>query len=130
MAFTYAATLATARDRVRHAVGDTDAANPLRQDETIDALLALHGEDGATAALAEALAAQFAQEPSSFGSDGITVSWADRVKTWTALAGRIRQERTAAAGSGATAGVLGGRADGGDGASEYLRETAGMWWTR
>jgi hypothetical protein len=128
MAWTYSAALATARDRVRHAVGDIDSANQLRADETIDALLALYGEPGATAALADGLASQYAQEPTSFGSNGLSISWGDRVKTWSTLASRIRSETAAATGSGATAGVLGGAGE--DRGSEYQRETQGTWWTR
>lgn len=128
MAFTYVNTLATARDRVRHAIGDTDSQNQLRQDETILALIERHGEQGAIAALAEGLASQFAQEPTSFSSDGLSVSFADRIKTWTALAARIRTESAAANGTGAAAGVLAPAAE--QTGSEYLRGGQGNWWTR
>jgi hypothetical protein len=123
MGWTYVNTLATARDRVRHAIGDTDAGNQLRQDETILALIDQLGETGAIAALAEGLASQFAQEPTSFSSDGLSVSFGERVRTWTALAARI----ATANGGGASAGVLTPAT--GDSASEYLRGTQGNWWT-
>lgn len=127
MAWTYVNTLATGRDRVRHAIGDTDSANQLRQDETILALITQFGEQGAIAALAEGLASQYAQEPTSFSSDGLSVSFADRVKTWTALASRIRSEAAAATGNGAVAGVMAPAAV--DTGSEYLRDRQGNWWT-
>lgn len=91
--FTYDSSLSTARDRIRLAVGDTDATNPLRWDETIDALLTLHGEATATALIARSLANQYAQEPSNTTlPGGLTVSYSDRVKSWLSLAGAIEKD--------------------------------------
>lgn len=125
MAFTYSPQLLTARDRVRHAVGDTDPAAPLREDATIDAFLVIAGEDGAVAALAEGLAAEFARKPDSIGSDGSSISWRERVKTWLAVA---QQARAGGADGGGAAGSFVAGRDG-DAASEYRRPKAGAWWT-
>ena len=90
-------TLATARDRVRFALGDTDDANRLLADATIDAVLVLAGtaptatvptpaEAAAVSVLAGALLREFAQKPTSFSeSGGISVSWAGRLDAWKAL---------------------------------------------
>jgi hypothetical protein len=91
MASTYSNNLPTAKDRMRHLLGDTDMENALRQDEEYLALLAGYPtETEATAVMAESLAAQFGQEPDSVSTDGTTVSWHDRVKTWLELATRLR----------------------------------------
>jgi hypothetical protein len=90
MAATFDQTLPTPKDRMRHLVGDTDMANPLRQDETYLALLVQYSETGATEQMAIALAAQYGQMPDTFSDDGTAVSWKDRVKTWLELAARMR----------------------------------------
>ena len=71
MAATYDPNLATRKDRVRFYLGDTNVAQALIQDETIDVLLA---ETGATplsvaAFLAQGIVAQFAQQV-DFDVDG------------------------------------------------------------
>lgn len=84
--------LPTARDRVRLLVGDVDALNPLLADETYNVLLLSQGEAGAVIWAAQALAAQYAQEPGSVGlPDGTTVSWRDRVTTWLLIAENTRK---------------------------------------
>lgn len=91
MAAEYSDNLPTAKDRMRHILGDTDMENALRQDEEYLALLAGYAtETEATAVMAESLAAQFAQEPDSVNTDGTAVTWKDRVKTWLELATRFR----------------------------------------
>jgi hypothetical protein len=45
--FTFLADLSTALDRVRFSIGDTDSAGYYLADETINALITLHGENGA-----------------------------------------------------------------------------------
>lgn len=81
--FTYDSSLPTARDRMRAAVGDTDASNPLRYDETYDELLTYYEDEAtATAKLARSLASQFARMPSSVSiPGGPSVSYGDRVRT-------------------------------------------------
>ena len=119
MAWSYDPALPTARDRARLAIGDTDGANQLRQDETIDALVAAHGEAEATARLAEGLATQFGRQPGSVAiPGGPTVSWGDRVRAWTALAGAMRT--AAAVGTAATVST-GAARDGRRAEAEYRR---------
>lgn len=126
MVATFDLNLPTARDRMRFALGDTNVAAALEQDETYAATLTLHGEPLGTAVMAEALAARFAQEPDSVGIDGaLSVSWRDRVKTWLALAQRIRTELVVGSGiAGAIAGTRGTATT-----SEYVRSAGGTWWT-
>lgn len=86
----YDSLLATAKDRMRHMLGDTDMAAPLREDETYEAILTAYGETMGTAVLAEALAVEYAQQPTSVSASGVSVAWPDRVKTWQELAKRLR----------------------------------------
>jgi hypothetical protein len=93
VAFTYDSSLPTARDRIRFAVWDTDTANQLRSDETIDAMIAEFGETAATAKIARSLANQFAQMPSSVTiPNGPSVTWGERVRAWLALAQAIEAD--------------------------------------
>lgn len=86
MAFTYTKLLTTAISRVRRAVGDT-ASPGLIPDETITAYVNLYGEAGAIRAVAGALAAEYAQKPGSVTlPSGLSVSWAQRVTHWRAVA--------------------------------------------
>ena len=113
---TYDPTLASARDRLRFALGDTNVAAPLEADTTYDAAIAWHGEAGALRAMAEGLASRFAQKPDRISDGDFSVSWGERVKAWRALV----------SGSGApgTAGTV--QATRGDEVtSEYVR----TWWT-
>lgn len=102
MAFSYDNTLFTALDRVRHALGDTDIDAPLRDDDTIEAVLILAGttpdatvvteaETVAIVDLASALAVEYARKPDSYSkSGGISVTWRERVKAWQTLASTLR----------------------------------------
>jgi hypothetical protein len=119
--FSFDPTLPTARDRIRHLLGDTDAAQPLLADETIDAAVAQSGESLATATLAEGLAADYARRPSSFGTTGLSVSWANRVPTWLELAARFR---AASGGSGGVSVVQATRA-GEIAPAEYIVDETG-----
>ena len=126
MTATFDNTLPAALDRMRFALGDVDVAVALEQDETYAANLALHGEQLAIAVMAEALAARFAQDPDSFQTGSLAVTWRERVKTWLALANRIRAELSAV--SGALAGALTGTR-GDETTSEYVRSADRNWWT-
>lgn len=119
MAWTYDASLPSAKDRVRLALGDTNTANQLRSDETINALITAYGEAAAAAQLADGLAAQFAQKPDSIGMDGLTISWRERVRTWRELGSRLHGQIVAVAAS--IAATRGETAD-----AEYRRSE---WWT-
>jgi len=116
---TYDPTLATARDRLRFALGDTNVAAPLEADTTYDAAIAWHGETGAMRAMAEGLASRFAQKPDRISDGDFSVSWGERVKAWRALAAGDG----AATGSRAAGTVQATR--GGEVTSEYVR----TWWT-
>lgn len=128
MSASYDNTLPTAIDRMRHSLGDTDMTAPLRQDETYEALLATYSETEATAVMAEALAAEYAQQPVRITDEGTTVDWSDRVKTWLALAARLR---AALAETASTVGntlrtVRPRRYDDWEEQSEYVRP---QWWS-
>ncbi len=97
MSSTYNLSLPTALDRIRHSLGDTDMAAPLRENETYAALLLTYSETEATAVLAEALAAEYAQQPDSISANGKSLTWKDRVKTWLELATRLRAALSASA---------------------------------
>jgi hypothetical protein len=79
----------TARDRVRANLGDTDvvpAENALHTDEHMDAVLTAYGEALGQSALAHELWARFAQDPSSVGLTGLSVSFANLLEVWAELA--------------------------------------------
>lgn len=92
--------------RMRHTVGDFNTDDPLRDDSTYEAYLLLWGvnlsattqsvgELKATRDMLRALAAEFAQDPTSVRlPDGTSVTWADRIKTWVSLADLIDERIT------------------------------------
>jgi len=99
--FTYDSSLPTARDRIRNLIGDTDATNPLRWDESYDAMLAHYGDNEAvvTAKMARAIASQFARDPSSVSiPGGPSVSWSSRVSALLDLAKRFETSEEAGGG--------------------------------
>jgi hypothetical protein len=103
--FTYDGSLPTAKDRMRHTLGDTDPSNPLRFDETYTATLAFYDDDEtlATAKLARALAVQFGREATSISiPGGPSISYSDRVKAWTETAKSLESAIADAGGSGST----------------------------
>lgn len=113
MSATYDQTHPTARDRVRANLGDTEvspAENALHTNEHMDALLAAYGEALGQSALAHELWARFAQDPSSIGLTGLSLSfsnvldvWAELAKPWLAYQKRIADEATATLAPGRTA---------------------------
>jgi hypothetical protein len=84
----YDPTLSTARDRVRLAVGDTGSVALLPGGETTyDALIAAATDEAeAVRSAARALAAYYANQPSSVSSGGESVTWADRIAQWNKIA--------------------------------------------
>ncbi|OJW05789.1 MAG: hypothetical protein BGO39_05015 [Chloroflexi bacterium 54-19] len=129
MGATYDSQLPTAKDRMRHSLGDIDMTAPLRDDETYAAILTKYGETEGTAVMAEALAAEYAQQPDQVTDDGTTVTWRDRVKTWLELAARLRKALadTAAQSDSALQSVRPQRYDDRwEERSEYARPG---WWT-
>ena len=103
--FTYDSSFPTARDRMRHALGDTDATSPLRWDESYEAMLDYWGDEAtATAKMARSLANQFGRQPSSVSvPGGPSVSFSDRVRSWLDTASSIEK----------VVGVTGAKSDGG-----------------
>jgi hypothetical protein len=85
----YSDTLDTDLDKARALLGDTsnNAATELLTDDHIDAVLTLYAFNGGVSFLARELASRYAQQPGSVSlPSGLSVSWAERVKTWLALA--------------------------------------------
>jgi hypothetical protein len=82
--------LATARDRIRLAVGDTDEADVLMPDGlgTYTTLLTQADADEVAAyrAAAGALAAYWATQPVSLSASGKSLNWSERVSSWQAMA--------------------------------------------
>lgn len=93
MAATFDPTLATARDRLRLALGDTDVSDAtavLFADETYDALIAAaESEDGALLAAARAAYARLANEPTQFKDGDGAVTWGNRLAAMSSLIDRI-----------------------------------------
>lgn len=103
--FTFDSTLPTPRDRVRHLVGDVDPTNPLRFNETYDAMLDYYDGDEAavTAKIARALASELARQPSSVSiPGGPSVSYADRVKALQDIATKFESVTVSSSGGTAT----------------------------
>lgn len=89
----YDETLGTDLDKARALLGDTsdDSDTELLTDDHIEAVLTLYAFNGGVAFLARELAARFAQKPGSVSlPGGLSVSWAERVKTWLALATQMQ----------------------------------------
>ena len=88
MAFTYNNTLATAKDRLRFALSDTNAPGFI-PDETYTATLAQNDQDEPASArqLASHLAVRFANEHGSIRlPSGLSISYRERVAQWVAIA--------------------------------------------
>lgn len=88
MPATYDTSLATVRDRMRLALGDTDMDVPLLSDEEYDGMYAHQGmsEPKTLIALARALIVRFAQQPTEVDIDGgVAVKWAERLAAWREL---------------------------------------------
>ncbi len=82
--------LPVARDRIRFTLGDMFDPE-LRPDEEYDALLSQFDERTATLKMAESLASQYAQDPSSVSLGGLSVSFSELVKNWQTLATVLRE---------------------------------------
>ena len=91
MAATFDPALPTLKDHIRLTIGDRGPDTWLLTNETIQAKLDTLPYPEALAQLAEGLAAEFAQNPSSYSESGsMSISWGERVKTWLAIADRAR----------------------------------------
>lgn len=96
---TYTATLPTSRDEARLRLGDTsnDVATEYLPDSTYDAVIVALGDWRlAAASLARSLAARAINDPTSFTAVGdMAVSWADRARSWLAIATALDAEAAA-----------------------------------
>lgn len=95
MSFSFDPSLGAWRDHARLALGDTDAADPLLADETIDGKIAAFGYLEGLAQLADGLAVQAAQDPDKYaeGQAGLSAQWSQRVAAWRKLADDCRNAR-------------------------------------
>lgn len=88
--------LPTLLDRIRMIVGDTsnDPETELFPDETYNAKIAEYQNwKLAAAEMAEAIAVQIEQDPTSFTAVGdMSVAWTDRTRSLRATAARLRSE--------------------------------------
>lgn len=107
MAFSYSTDLDDAVSRVRYAVGDISSPG-IQPDAVYEALLTAAGDDETSAirAAAAGLAAWAATQPSSLSSDGSSLTWAERIKQWNAIAlGEVGQTQPSSGGSARSARV-------------------------
>lgn len=105
----YDASLSTAKDRIRFALGDTGATSLLVPggETTYAALLALSSDEAAVyRTAAGSLANYYSNQPNSVGGGGESVSWADRAAHWRAIAAGSVPYPFAADGSAIGADVL------------------------
>lgn len=93
MAFTYDTSLATAKDRVRFAIGDTYTPHHLFEDAEITAILTNNSDDEGVAAykLADHLAARFARE-ADFAMDEQSVKLSQKSAQYSKIAARLRED--------------------------------------
>lgn len=122
---------ATAKDRARTALADTDvsggADTALRSDEAITVAIAANGEPLGIALLAEGLINEFEQQPETISTGGQTFSWKKRGEGWRDLMVRLRAEAAAASGAGgAVVSLAPYRADSVVTESEYVRD---IYWS-
>lgn len=91
--------LSTVRDRIRMIVGDTsnDEDAEFFIDESYDAVISQHSNwKIAAAVMAEGVAVQIEQDPSSFTAVGdMSVGWSDRTRSLRETARRLRSEAAA-----------------------------------
>lgn len=92
MAWTYDPSLPSEKDKVRLLIGDTSVATPLYQDETIEAMLDIHGSANPTAvALCRALAAKYSRDADKWVGD-LKINASQRAKAFLALAESLAKE--------------------------------------
>lgn len=109
MTWSFDDSLATAKDRIRVLVGDTDADDPLISDEGIamylsGGALAQASERLSAAEVATAIAAKYARRATSISEGGASVNWGDLAKRYRDLAEQLRA--TDAAGDGTGSGLF------------------------
>lgn len=95
MAATFDPNLLTDLDRMRDALGDINLESPFAPDETYLARLQEAGDNWrlAGAAMARSFASRAINSPTSFTATGdMSVSWADRAKSWLTIAAALEAE--------------------------------------
>lgn len=91
MTFTVVNDLSTDLDKVRFLIGDTDSADQLLQDETINGVLAIQAQVGYAAAVcADMIAAKYARQVNTSNSR-LSVSAAERYQHFKDLAKDLRK---------------------------------------
>jgi len=102
MTYSYSETLTTDIDKVRFYLSDTTESGALFSNETIQAVLDMHGDDvlSAAAALADSLVARFSRSV-SFSIEGLTIQNQQKAENYRLLAARLRAIRANAASAGA-----------------------------
>lgn len=104
MTWTFDPTLATPKDRVHWLVGDTEASEPLVQDETILFLLGQQPNVYRVAAqVAKQLARYFARQCDIAVLQEVSISLGQRAKAYANLAGELEDDANKGYGGGAGA---------------------------
>lgn len=94
MSFTYTATNPSTRDQVRRKIGDTQAQNPVFQDEEIDAMLSEQSGDVllACASAFREMASRSARAAVTLTLPGLSISRASQYKAFLEMADSLEQE--------------------------------------
>jgi hypothetical protein len=92
MSWSYDPSLGQDADKVRFLIGDTDTTNQLVQDEAIDTMISLYGDNfAAAAALCDGLATKFARLP-TITISGITIRGTERAEQFRITAASLRRQ--------------------------------------
>lgn len=96
MSFTYLGDLSTNLDKVRFAIGDTDATTALFTDAEINGALTVYGTPlNTAAALADAQSAKYSRI-ANLSIDGASFQYSDRARMFRELAVRLRAQAATA----------------------------------
>lgn len=119
--------LVSPRDRIRHRLGDIYEP-PLRQDVEYDALITRYSETEALLLMAESLASEYAQNPSSVSVGGVSVSYSALVSNWQAIAKSAREalDQIGRESSTMVSGIVERAGMNTFDTSEYFRDPAGL----
>lgn len=109
MTWKFDTSLITAKDKIRHLVGDVNDKDRLIEDETIQAVLTDNGSDLriSAAVIAESIAAQFSRRQ-NLRIDGFSIDWGERAKAYRDLAASLRNSATLDVAGGLGLPVYGG----------------------
>jgi hypothetical protein len=105
MSFSYDTSLATSKDRVRFAIGDTDKDDPQFSNEEITALLTIYGSVTVTAsAAARALSAKYSREADKWVGD-LKILASQKARAYKDLAESLESAATSATGVPSAGGI-------------------------